>query len=319
MSTLADLAAHIGLSAGKSSFRRGHQTANLSLRFREVSAAHLEDSFIGMCATLRVFKMIECGAHEARASRRFVRLTGGTAVALEANPWTFEDMTFSAHLDGVDVRNMGIARTTGSASIFIARDAQTRTPVNASFLRKSSISNYQSVEVPLTTLDLVAGELGGSERLAVWIDVEGMASDVLLGGLKTLKDDKTVMVFVEVEYTPMWIGQATSSSVHSLLTQSGFTPVARDAEYERQYNIIYVKEHVVDEVLEEVITYWSALARIRANRFRPRSIRSRLGDFKNALAGASPSRRSTFVHRIAALLGSSSSTMAYQRHDDSSG
>ena len=74
----------------------------------------------------------------------------------------------------------------------------------------------------------------------MWSDVEGAACLVLDGATETLQ--RTKVVFLEVETSSAWLGQACAPEVLQRLVDSGFTPIARDREWGAlQWNVMLAK------------------------------------------------------------------------------
>lgn len=53
--------------------------------------------------------------------------------------------------------------------------------------------------------------------------------------------DQFACIYIEVEDFQKWKGQWLSFDVMKHLILNGFIPIARDFEYEMQYNIIFIK------------------------------------------------------------------------------
>ena len=82
-------------------------------------------------------------------------------------------------------------------------------------------------------------EYPDKNRIAMWIDVEGHAYEVL-EGLSKVKDS-IYLIHVEVETQEVWPGQKVESDILALVKNMGFTPVARGAN-QIQHDLILVKE-----------------------------------------------------------------------------
>lgn len=191
-----------------------------------LSNKELVDLFFNLskdCHTL-----IECGAHGAEASVRF----GRNAIAIEANPVTFKERT--AHAPHIHRMNVALDKQEGSADFYFF--SKSLTPGNASLFERNDKKTKRKITVPVTTLDKVSEHL--TDGIALWVDVEGRAYEVLEGGTKTLK--KTKVIIVEVEQIPFWKNQKLDNDVKQFLKNQGFRFVAQDQEYPQQYNMVYV-------------------------------------------------------------------------------
>jgi len=94
-----------------------------------------------------------------------------------------------------------------------------------------------------------------------------MALEVLKGGANLLDDSRCSAVKVEVEERMFWMNQKTAGDVNKFLTQFGFIPVSRDIEYEQQYNVIYLKQELVELCAPTLSKSLEALSKIKLNLF----------------------------------------------------
>src|SRR5674476_201404 len=150
-----------------------------------------------------------------------------------------------------------IHRQTGSwASIPKKPSSVTPSPVRSSYsvsvfcLRSSELlrrqntdTEYEDLTVEGVTLDGFFG-IDAQEPVCLWIDVEGASGHVLRGATALLR--RTELVLIEVEEKLMWEGQWRSIDVIEFFLDAGFVPLTRDAEYNQQYNIIFVREDVYE-------------------------------------------------------------------------
>lgn len=120
--------------------------------------------------------------------------------------------------------NVGLGEQAGEKSF--ERNAFS---ASSSFLRMTALhqTNYpqardsQAVKVRIERLDDLAGELEIREPLFIKIDVQGYEDRVLLGGERTIKRAKVLLV--ETSFEPLYEGQALFGDVHSLLSGWGFS------------------------------------------------------------------------------------------------
>lgn len=284
-----------------------HQLAGLTegerRTFRRKTAAWLDECFFRIVAQCAPDGLMECGAHEAGASSRFSRDQRKNAVAIEANPVTFQEKTVQAQRDGVTVLNCGVSSQAGVIDFHVPKgDA---TAGYASTLRKPG-GEYDSVQVPARTVDDLHDEHFGTSVVALWIDVEGAALDVLKGATRMLGAGRCAVMKIEVETRHFWQGQALASDVDRFLQERGMTPVLRDIEYAEQHNLVYVQESLVAKLDEVLLTCWQELALLRLapdERVR-RSRKQVVVDGIKAVLG---SEGTIAAHRVAAFLGSKES------------
>ena len=264
-------------------------------QWREASALILREYVLRICEVLKPGTFIELGAHGAEASIAFIARVGGRAIAFEANPFTFESVTCKAVSEGVIARNLGVGAAIGTLDMHIPLLGESKpiTAVQSSFLRRSENVEYQTVSVDMTTLNAICSEIDISSGVFLWVDVEGLALEVLNGGLSILDSDQCVAVMVEVESIGLWENQSGSIMVDKLMTSFGFVPVMRDAEYELQYNVVYVKEALLGILDKQISEFWSELSSVPFH--DPRTIIGRVragldlkGRFRRTITALSP-------------------------------
>lgn len=272
-------------------------------RFRRNTAKWLDECFFKIVTEFEVQNFIECGAHEASASSRFMRSGGGRALAIEANPSTFNLKTKSVENDGAKTINCGVGIERGTQEFFVPKNDELAG--NASFLKKTG-EEYNSIMVEVRTVDDLHREfLSDDKSIALWIDVEGSAFEVLKGCDSLLKRENCQVLKMEVEAKAFWKSQSLVWNVNDFLTSLGYVPVLRDMEYVGQYNLIYVRAGLAENIEEILIDCWQGLALLKLSENRRYGrLRSYASNFKNGLINSN-SRTLTFVtHRIAAnLLG----------------
>jgi FkbM family methyltransferase len=205
--------------------------------------------FAGLLRPLRVDVVCDVGSLNGADALRFRReLPAAEILAFEANPHNFRAMRASEALRraNITVLPCAAAGREGQAEFYVV-------PVTGpeSLARRGMSSLYQRDEVdkrgvPVTVttrrLDRVLGERALGERtVALWIDAEGAAFEVLQGARGII--DRVRLVHVEVETTPC-IGarQKLYPEVARLLAEHGFEELARDApRTHRQFNALFVR------------------------------------------------------------------------------
>jgi len=171
--------------------------------------------------------------------------------AFEANPHIFENMSGKFNFEALNIRylNLAVSDVTGDTEFQIQKsvDGHPASPIrgNNSLLRRTQADvEYEAVRVPSTTLDDFCAAEGLIGRpMSAWIDVEGASELVLKGASRTLQDIQSV--FIEVEDAEFWTSQWRSGHVMDHLMAHGLHPIARDFEYDLQYNVIFVREPVL--------------------------------------------------------------------------
>jgi FkbM family methyltransferase len=212
--------------------------------WRQQSVVLLADLFHELCDILEADWLVECGAHAAEASERFTAGDGARrAIALEANPFTYATKTSSVAGPRLTALSEGIASRAGKMRLTIPSDgAGAPTPTTASFLAAAASANRSGVGVvvDVTTIDLLQERFSMSGRVALWIDVEGMSRDVLIGGAQTIPD-RVVVAILEAETSPVWQEAGSFDEVNRLMLSYGLEPLARDSQQDGQFNMIYLR------------------------------------------------------------------------------
>lgn len=221
--------------------------------WRSQTVIGLADLFADLCESLGVRTLIECGAHDAEASRAFLRRnTQGHAIALEANPRTYRDITSLAAEEGVTVLCEGIADVPGSRELLVPLNSLSMVSFRQQVKARGRV--IERITVSVTTLDTLRARFALEGSVALWIDVEGMSPEVLRGGKQLL--NQTELVMVEVEKAEIWHGPTTASEVDRILALAGFVAVARDFQTgERLYNVIYARNGQLSEH-PSAVEYW---------------------------------------------------------------
>lgn len=212
-------------------------------RGRLDSAAYLDRLFHELLALAQPHLFVEAGAYRAETSRR-VRLDHPNCrvVAFEGNPYNVKSVTAELDLDslGVDYRHCAVADQPGQQVFRLRRRVagEEMRPVtgNSSLLpRVGDDTEYEEITVPAVSLDSEFAGVPGTA--AAWIDVEGASRLVLAGANDFL--DQCDLLMIEVEEVEQWRDQWLSLDVITHLLGRGFVPVARDIEYENQFNIVF--------------------------------------------------------------------------------
>lgn len=224
---------------------------------RSNSAAFVADYFHELVAIAASDLFVEVGAHRAEASQRArATLPAARIVAFEANPYNFEEFSLSEPFNrlAIDYRHLAVTRQSGEVTFHLRTrshgEGMDRVTGNSSLLpRVDPDTEYELISVPAVSLDDHFRDSAG--RAALWMDVEGASRDVLLGAEDLL--ERTDLVLIEVEEKAMWEGQWRSLDIIEHFLARSFVPLTRDAEYNQQYNIIFVR----DSFYERPEVLWS--------------------------------------------------------------
>lgn len=240
-------------------FDRAHylafsQTWAATVRKGELDQERLERALIGyfrrLVKRLRPAVVLEIGAHEASFSRWAAdALPEARVMAFEANPHVHARYAETMAGTRVDYRNLAVGPVTGDIELNVPLEVAGRArPLHsrmASLEHHTRASDTTQVTVPSTRLDDHL-DLAAEERVVAWIDVEG-ANEVVLGsGPEVL--ERTDAVHIEVERETTWEGQWLDTDVALHLRDHGLLPVARDLKRPHQYNVVFVRDTLVEDL-----------------------------------------------------------------------
>lgn len=214
-------------------------TAPEHKRLSEALTQAHHEMFLATVISLKPELVIEVGAHDATFSRQVKQALPDTQVlAFEANPDVFAAYRQSVTAEGVDYRQNCVARTAGTVSFTIPLKGAKPRDTMGSLLHLAEEAGAIAAEVVAVTLDSVVGD---ADEFVLWIDAEGAAGDVLIGGAASLARCRAVLV--EVETRPYWDGQMLDGQIFALLNEAGLVPVGRDVQRSWQYNAIFLRPH----------------------------------------------------------------------------
>lgn len=238
--------------------------------------------FRSLAKHLAVELIGDVGAYDCFHSKRF-RATGAKVFALEANPVNFDVLARDASIAAAGIELFNYAAWNRDEEITFnvldasARDVQWRRS-RSSIRERSPDTRYafETVRVRAVRLDTLLTEMlaAPARTIALWIDVEGAAYEVLEGidGIR----DRVCLVQVEVETRAYWQDQRLWPDIEALMAQTGFTPIARGPGDE-QFDVLFMNDRWLERSRAAIsgITLL-AWARLRAGRAR-RKLRSLLG------------------------------------------
>jgi FkbM family methyltransferase len=227
---------------------------------RQVFVALLRD--FGIDAVCDVGSM---NGEDALAFR--VRLPRARILALEPNPTNLRAMRQDARLAAANIEVLGVAASDVNARApFFLVDAEyhenARRGMSSLHRRDPRAYPTTAVDVETTRLDTLLAPLGNGARLALWIDVEGHACEVL-EGLRAIAP-QVAMLHVEVESQPcVAAGQRLYPEARALLESWNFREIATDHPHTNpQFNALFVR-HPLEPRLQRRIASRLFQARVR--------------------------------------------------------
>jgi FkbM family methyltransferase len=227
--------------------------------------------FVALLRPLGIAVVCDVGSLNGADALRFRRrLPDARVLAFEPNPANLARMRGSRVLReaAIEVLPYAAAAVDAQACFYVVpvHHEESLARQGMSSLHQRSDADKRGVPVTVETrrLDTVldAHCLAGA-AIALWVDAEGTAFEVLQGARGIL--DQVWLIHVEVETTPC-IGaeQRLHRDVEQLLRQQGFLEIATDGPPEReQFNALYVRNQLPAATRRALARYvrWHRLRR----------------------------------------------------------
>jgi FkbM family methyltransferase len=147
------------------------------------------------------------------------------------------------HKDRIEIQQKAVWNSEGFISFYIEKTTPNTEETwrkGISSTRSRSHSSLGTTEIKALSVrldDFILGLDKTPRSIALWIDVEGAAYEVI-EGLDKIKDIINV-IQVEVETQEIWPGQKLESSVEALLNHMGFIKLTRGSQ-DIQHDLIYI-------------------------------------------------------------------------------
>lgn len=208
--------------------------------------------FYSLLHALQPKTIYDVGSKDGANSKRFRSLCrAADIVAFEANP----DNLAAMHRDPDFVRlaiaicGDAVSNVRGSRTFFIPDHQGPQDPMSgaSSLVALLPGKTGRNVEVSTTTLEHYTAATNSSGSVALWIDVEGHAYEVLDGAVTLL--DRVAFLHVEVEDDPLFGDQHVFTEVDGMVRERGFVVFCRPRNVDRswpQYNVVYVRRSVLE-------------------------------------------------------------------------
>jgi FkbM family methyltransferase len=205
--------------------------------------------FARLLSTLDIIAACDVGSMNGEDALLFrAAAPGSRSYAFEPNPVNFRLMQASRSLQERDIQLVPLAATNydGEAEFFLSEAEYSRPDprrgMSSLYRRSGEWAPKALVRVRTTRLDtFLADKCPGRARVALWIDTEGAAYEVI-EGLSGVAD-RVYLLHVEVETLPC-IGsdQKLYPQVKSLLQGLGFVELATDCPPSGiQFNALFVR------------------------------------------------------------------------------
>jgi FkbM family methyltransferase len=228
----------------------------------------LVNLFFAILKGAEIPNLLEIGAHNGEASRRFVgSAPQNRAFAYEASQAVFERVTKDRLPERMEMFNVAVGAVSGEIRFFVP--VEERLQVWASTRKRAGNVESNETIVPMITLDQATKNIPwsrSSRDVAMWVDVEGSGRDVIKGGSAALSK-RVGLIYMEVNDYETYEGASNVLDITSDLLRAGFVPVARDNQYHDAWNLLLAHESVYRES-RSLIAKWmySQAARSRISK-----------------------------------------------------
>lgn len=188
----------------------------------------------------------DVGSLDGAHARRFRdRLPTARVVAFEPNPENADSMARDAELARrrIELCPKAAWSDEWGVTFHVEHGAGQecgawRRGISSTRRRRRGSVGTTAVSIPTVRLDgFIGGLTPPPARVALWIDVEGSAFDVLQG-VENVRE-RVVLIHVEVETVEIWDGQKLAPEVDALARRFGFVALARGF-WESQHDVVYV-------------------------------------------------------------------------------
>ncbi len=272
----------------------------------------MESFFLELCEEFRIEQFLECGAHDAYASRIIKsRLPGTNVVAYEANPFVYHNYKSLVDASGAIFVNLALSDSNDSLS-FVIKDKDSKSWSSEGFLAHNQDDLQQSsFEVACTTLDAELDNRLGRVPTALWIDVEGSNRRLISGASIFLSETDIKFIYIETQVDTTWEDELTAVQLCIELNRFGLEPLVRDWPYHWGCNILFVHESLIKKSIPFLNQYLEKVSEARISYFPSPDIMNLLSLVKRAILGFVPRSFHSYIHKLAAFLGSKSSADLY--------
>ena len=206
--------------------------------------------FQQLLSTLQINVICDVGSMDGTDALAFKTVSGqSTIYAFEPNPQNFGAMHANPKLHASDIRIIpwAVGDRDGRAPFYLVKAdyslISAERGMSSLYERSGDHAPLQVVQVPTTRLDsfMNAGKLDAHSRIALWVDTEGMAFEVIQGSLGIAERIQLLHVEVETGHS-INPKQKIYADVQQLLLKLGFAEVATDQAHSRiQFNALFIR------------------------------------------------------------------------------
>lgn len=179
--------------------------------------------------------ILDVGSMDGSDAKKFKALAPqADVIAFEANPQNYQVMCADTTLQqaGIRIENRLISNQEGTRTFYVQQPTDAASTINkgtsSAIRRDQQGMNMLEVSLDAVRIDsFLTQEYPDKKRVAMWIDVEGHAYEVL-ESLRERTDD-VYLIHVEVETQEIWPGQKIERDILKLTQEMGFILIARGA------------------------------------------------------------------------------------------
>ncbi len=251
---------------------------------RHPLVANTERIFLSLLRVHRCGVVCDIGSKDGTHAELFRQaLPKSRVLAFEANPTNVQEIERAANLSsaGIELYPVAVSNTDGTSTFHVVTGPNERITDPRAWRGMSSLRNrvedsnawwhglpVRTEEVSTVRLDSIL--IGVRGTVALWIDVEGVAYEVLQGAEAVLNHVR--VVHVEVETEPFWRDQKVEMHVREFMEQRGFALVARGPSQPQRdlvfvqragARISYVLTFIIVAMLRLVLPPWRTFRRWR--------------------------------------------------------
>jgi FkbM family methyltransferase len=207
--------------------------------------------FLNLLRLIKPDVVIDVGSLDGSDSIRFRLMSPQSKViAFEANPYHYSNMQKCRQLadSQIEIRDRLISTTPEKGTFYISKGAVAgvidgNMGTSSSLMPVNAMDVAEQIEVETTRLDKVISEVSSdTEWVALWVDVEGAAYDVLKSAMGVKK--QIGLVHIEVELVEYWVGQKLKSDVLRLAEEFGLVLLA-SGSHEPQHDIVMINAQLL--------------------------------------------------------------------------
>lgn len=209
---------------------------------RQKSNQELANLFANIVGNSNIDSFYEIGALYAEMSM-YIKNRVKNVYAFEASTRNYN--LAKEKVEGIEYLNLAISDYDGEININMGMSEGANIGADSVLNRlDNGGTEYKTETVLCSKLDsFIESKKLTDNSNALWIDVEGSAIDVLLGAEKTLLNTK--VIFIEMEQVRFWENQSLAHDINKYLCDKDFVPIARDFEYENQFNVVYIQKDIL--------------------------------------------------------------------------